>query len=593
MIIGFFLVSAQKLPKNYHFEQLENGLSVLLIENENTPLVHVNVTVRAGANVEDPANDGINFLYRHAFFQTNEYYASEDTVQKFYAKNGVVKNATSDIDALQFEMTNLAKFLDETVDFLAATLRFPLPNSQQLADFKKIVASEHQSIEMNPVYFLEKTVYKKLWNENYSRKNVFGDFQSIYNFDWQRILDFREKYFVPNNVLITIAGDIEMDEALNLVYSKFETWKGTEKNPVDGLQIPVFIPLTDTVFASVVNEHAANPAIFMAWQGPGFKDDPQFTVVASVFEILMSLKNARFQQLIVHSGLAKLAKFSFDLNHEKSNITLYVLPEPKFFEQCYKKVLDELSIMDDALYFSDLEIETAIRKMEINQVYDAENLSAHITKLSKFWASSNLGFYFSLVNYSKQVKREDLRMFVKKYLKGQSFVFGNLLSTQLKNKFEIPVFVDKIDTNVVDTLKVVQNNNNTVKFPNLSSFKVHFDFDKAFSKNPDNVKILDKVGKLLESDSLITIYIDGHTDDRGNGNYNLKLSKRRAEFVKQLLLKKYPKVKPQQLVVRGFGEKMPLMKGMSTKARSKNRRVEFNYYDQKLQKMQKEGSDEK
>ena len=73
------------------------------------------------------------------------------------------------------------------------------------------------------------------------------------------------------------------------------------------------------------------------------------------------------------------------------------------------------------------------------------------------------------------------------------------------------------------------------------------------------------------------VLIEGHTDDVGSSNSNLKLSMKRAEKIRQLMLS--GGVSDELISVIGFGEKQPLVPNSSSENRAVNRRIEFKVFD--------------
>jgi len=101
---------------------------------------------------------------------------------------------------------------------------------------------------------------------------------------------------------------------------------------------------------------------------------------------------------------------------------------------------------------------------------------------------------------------------------------------------------------------------------------VYFDLNKATIK-AISFKLLDGVAAALAAHSTLKIAVEGHTDDRAADDYNLKLSQRRAEAVREYLIKKG--IDAARLTAIGYGESRPAVKGTSNEARDQNRRVEF------------------
>ncbi len=103
--------------------------------------------------------------------------------------------------------------------------------------------------------------------------------------------------------------------------------------------------------------------------------------------------------------------------------------------------------------------------------------------------------------------------------------------------------------------------------------KVFFELDSAILK-AESIRILDDVAATLISHPDITLLeVQGHTDDQGSDEYNIGLSQKRAEAVRDYLIAQG--VERQRLVPKGYGETLPLQPGTSEEAREANRRVAF------------------
>ncbi|MCB9730179.1 MAG: OmpA family protein [Deltaproteobacteria bacterium] len=102
---------------------------------------------------------------------------------------------------------------------------------------------------------------------------------------------------------------------------------------------------------------------------------------------------------------------------------------------------------------------------------------------------------------------------------------------------------------------------------------VHFDTAKATIKKRSH-KLLAEVATMLQGNPQITLVrVEGHTDDRGNDDYNMQLSRDRAAAVKTFLVEQG--VDATRLVTEGYGETAPVASNRSSSGRAKNRRVEF------------------
>lgn len=113
----------------------------------------------------------------------------------------------------------------------------------------------------------------------------------------------------------------------------------------------------------------------------------------------------------------------------------------------------------------------------------------------------------------------------------------------------------------------------------LTRMIVYFDFDsdkiqkRSFADLSEVAKAMNMAGNKAKK-----YEVGGFTDDKGNKDYNVKLSERRAKSVKDYLVK-VGKVKDKRLVAKGYGPDSPILPNDSEASRAKNRRVEFKRLD--------------
>lgn len=106
-----------------------------------------------------------------------------------------------------------------------------------------------------------------------------------------------------------------------------------------------------------------------------------------------------------------------------------------------------------------------------------------------------------------------------------------------------------------------------------SVYGIYFDFNKADIKS-ESEPVIKEIAKLLQENKGLKLYVVGHTDNVGSIDYNMKLSKARADAVINDLVTKY-KVSPDRLKSYGVGSLAPVASNKTEEGRAKNRRVEL------------------
>jgi outer membrane protein OmpA-like peptidoglycan-associated protein len=101
---------------------------------------------------------------------------------------------------------------------------------------------------------------------------------------------------------------------------------------------------------------------------------------------------------------------------------------------------------------------------------------------------------------------------------------------------------------------------------------IRFETGRADIK-PESHGLLDQVAQMIKANPDVKVRVEGHTDDTGPHDLNMRLSQERSESVRHYLIQKG--VAPQRMRAVGYGPDKPLVKGTTDEARTKNRRVEF------------------
>jgi outer membrane protein OmpA-like peptidoglycan-associated protein len=127
-------------------------------------------------------------------------------------------------------------------------------------------------------------------------------------------------------------------------------------------------------------------------------------------------------------------------------------------------------------------------------------------------------------------------------------------------------------TNMITGIKKVNHDMENSNY--MTSTNVYFKSDDATIKDEDQSKINNVIDS--NKDSKVTYVIIGHTDNRGTDNYNLILSRKRAEVVKRSLINRG--VNSDQIVIYYYGEWKPAKSNKNTAERKFNRRVEIRVY---------------
>src|ERR1700744_3545405 len=227
-----------RLPPGYYWKQLPNGLQVLVIENSKVPLATVEIAVKNGAFTEDSVYNGLSHLFEHMFFKANTSYPTQEVFLKRTQELGAIWNGTTGDERVNYFFTFDRDSLQGGLKFLNAAIRFPIYRVEDMKKERVVVDAEFQRGESNPGNVLYYALNKRLWGDLYTRKNPIGIHEIINTATPEKMMVIKNKYYFPNNSLLTICGDVHHEQAFAMAGHIFGDWQSSGSAPIQKYPLP-------------------------------------------------------------------------------------------------------------------------------------------------------------------------------------------------------------------------------------------------------------------------------------------------------------------------------------------------------------------
>ena len=428
------------LPSNFFMKTLDNGLQVLVIEDNSVPLATIEIAVHNGSFTEDSQYNGLSHLYEHMFFKANKDIPSQEAYLQRVHELGISFNGTTGDERVNYFFTLPKGNLDAGLSFMNSAIRYPLFLSEEMKKEDPVVDGEFQRAESNPAFGLFQDFNKNMWGDLVTRKNAIGIHEVILNATPEKMHAIQNKYYYPNNSLLTVAGDVKHDEIFEKVKAVMGDWKPAGFDIFQQYPVPEFKPLTESKTFITISPNAKIPIVTMGWMGPDTRNDVKSTYVADVFSYILSQSSSKFQQQLIDSGLAYQVQFFYQTEKYVGPIQLFVVPNPNKLKECMKKVNDLISEFDRSDFFTDEQLQNAKDQLTIEQTYNSEKTSQFVHLVSYWWASANIDYYTTYTDNLNKVTRQDVVDYVHKYIKGKPMVAGILLSQPMQQELGITNF---------------------------------------------------------------------------------------------------------------------------------------------------------
>ncbi|WP_183563945.1 M16 family metallopeptidase [Mucilaginibacter sp. SP1R1] len=427
------LLHAQsKLPDNMFLRTLPNGMDVLVIEDNSVPLATIMITCKNGSYTETPKFNGLSHLYEHMFFKANKDYSSQEEFLNRVNELGIKFNGSTTYENVNYYFT-LPKFnLAAGLTFMNSAIRYPMFDKREMAGENDVVDGEFQRHESSPMFALSDAMDHHMWGDLYSRKNSIGNHEVIRMATPDLMDSIKNKYYFPNNSLLTIAGDVEHEDVFNKVEQIYGSWKSSGFDPFKKWPIPEFKPLEKSDYFIVESKLTQVPIVLIEWQGPDTRNDVNSTYAADVFSYILNQNSSTLKKALVQSGLALDVRINYLTLKHVGPITLLVVPNPNKIKECMAEVKKQLTLMDNDNYVTDEQIETAKQKLGIIRVREEEVASDFVQVLSFWWSSASLDYFTTYNDRLNKATRADLQSYVRKYIKNKPYCAGLLINPDLE-----------------------------------------------------------------------------------------------------------------------------------------------------------------
>lgn len=437
VIVATFTASAQpRLPKNYYWQKLDNGLEVVVIENHKVPLATIEIAVKNGAYTEGPEYSGLSHLFEHMFFKANKDYPDQEKFIERTKELGAIWNGTTSEERVNYFFTFESDSLEAGLKFMNAAIRFPIYRVEDMQKERPVVDGEFQRAESNPFFHLFQDVGKRTWGENFTRKNPIGDHNVINTATPEKMMIIKDKYYHPNNSLLVICGDVKPDAAFALAKKIYGDWQHSGFDPHEKYPIPDFKPLEKTDYNILTSTIAETPLMVFQWIGPEYRKDSAATLAADVFSTILGLNSSKWQQALIDKQLASFTNVTYATNRYPGPIYALALPTPQKMKECHEEMLKQISMWADDDYFTDEQLQTAKDVLIRNKIRNEEKPSQQASGITYWWCSTSIDYATDYDDNMQKVTRKDIQDYLKKYISDKPYVAGMILNEEMKKEFK-------------------------------------------------------------------------------------------------------------------------------------------------------------
>lgn len=434
MLLAIITSAQPRLPKDYYWKKLPNGLEVVVIENHKVPLATIEIAVKNGAYTEGAEYSGLSHLFEHMFFKANKDYPDQEKFIRRTEELGMVWNGTTDVERVNYFFTFDKDSLRAGLKFMNAAIRFPIYRAEDMQKERPVVDGEFQRGESDPGFQLWIETQKRCWGDLFTRKNPIGEHDVINSATPEKMMIIKDKYYYPNNSILVICGDVNPESAFAESERIFGDWQNSGFDPHQKYPIPGFIPLKESNYFIQESSIAQTPYVMLQWQGPDFRNDSAGTVAADVFSTALGLNSSKWQQALIDKGLASSANIYYQTSRYVGPVQAFAIPNPAKLKEFCAEMMNQVKHFADPDYFTEEQLATAKAILRRNKIRNTEKPSSLASQLTYQWCSTSLNYFTDYDAACQKVTKEDLQQYAAKYLSGKPFIAGMIINAEMNKQ---------------------------------------------------------------------------------------------------------------------------------------------------------------
>lgn len=401
---------------NIEFEEfdLENGLHVILHEDQSTPIVAVSVLYHVGSKNESEGRSGFAHFFEHLMFEGSPN-IDRGEYSKLVQSNGGALNANTTFDRTYYYEILPSNQLELGL-WLESERMFQATVDQTGVDTQREVVKEEKRLRVDnrPYGSFQENIFAKAYPNHPYEITPIGTMEDLNAAAIEDFADFYKTFYVPNNATLSIAGAIDIAETKELVKMYFGGIpKGTLNIPRPSPEFKKMeVEVVDTVYDNI-----QLPGVFIGYRMP-----PQGTSDTYALEMLNTVlsqgQSSRFYKSLIDEQQLGLAVQAFPYSLEIGGlfITLGIANMGVELSELMIGIDTEIEKMRTEL-ISETEYQKVMNQVESSFIQSNSTMAGIAESLADYHVYfGNADLINKEIEQYRSVTREDIQRVAKNYL---------------------------------------------------------------------------------------------------------------------------------------------------------------------------------
>jgi len=428
LFLGISAAQAQQV--SYQEYDLPNGLHVILHQDNGAPVVTTSVMYHVGGKDRTQGRTGFAHFFEHLLFEGTKN-IERGTWMKLVSSRGGNNNANTSQDRTYYYEVFPSNQLEFGLWMESERMLHPVID-QVGVDTQNEVVKEEKRLRMDnsPYGQILQVVGENLFKEHPYKDPNIGYMEDLDAATLEEFIAYKEKYYGPNNAVLVVAGDIDIDKTKSMIEQYFGPVP-TGQNVVRNF--PEEEPITQEVRAKAYDPNIQIPATIVAYRTPGFASREAY-VLDMISTYLSDGKTSKLYKKMVDEQKQALQIGAFNLGQEDYGMYLiFGLPVGEnTLETLNTEIEEEIAAVRNEL-IADKDFQKIQNKFEndfVNANSSVEGIAGSLATYYMLYGDTSL--INKQIDIYRSITREEIQQVAQQYLQPNQRVVIDYLPQSAK-----------------------------------------------------------------------------------------------------------------------------------------------------------------
>ena len=419
-LLIILMIHFDSISQNVAFIEydLDNGLHVILHQDKSVPLAVTSVMYHVGSKDDSPDRTGFAHFFEHLLFEGTEN-IDRGQFMKIVESNGGSLNAyTSNDETYYYEFFPSNK-LELGLWLESERMLHPVIDEVGVQTQNEVVKEEKRlSYDNRPYGQLLPQITQSLFTKHPYRWLPIGSMEHLDAATLDEFIAYNKKFYVPNNAVLVVAGNFEIDDVKRKISDYFGPIPRGEDVPRINITED---PITSEIKKKFYDPNIQLPMGLVSYRIPSFKDRDAY-VLDMISSILSGGKSSRLYKKMVDDKKVSVEVQAVNLSFEDYGIYVILsLPVGEnTLQTLYDNIDEEIEKLKSDL-ITDREYEKLQNEFENSFISTNSSMSGIANSLASYYLlHDNVNLINERLDIYKSITKEEIREVANKYLKKDS-----------------------------------------------------------------------------------------------------------------------------------------------------------------------------